>query len=89
MLICKVKSQVVSTVKHRIYSGQKIFIVQPITPDGRETGDQIVACDTVDSGIGDTVLVSQEGITAREIVGDLSSPVRSMIVGVIDQIELG
>ena len=88
MIICRVRSQVVSTVKHSVYTGQKIFIVQALDPEGNETGDQFIACDTVDSGIGDAVLVSQEGISAREIVGDMHAPVRSMIVAVIDDIEL-
>ena len=52
------------------------------------TGKYLIAIDTVDAGIGDRVLVLDEGNGARQILDDESAPVRSMVVGVVDALRL-
>jgi microcompartment protein CcmK/EutM len=56
-------------------------------PRGKAEGGYLVAVDTVDSGVGDTVLIVS-GSSARMASGLKDCPVDAAIVGVIDAIEL-
>lgn len=87
MKLAKVTKQVVSTVKNPKYNGLKTFMVKPIDLDGREEGTTFVAIDRVRAGIGDTVLLLQEGSSARTMFADEEMPARSVIVGIVDQVE--
>jgi microcompartment protein CcmK/EutM len=51
------------------------------------SGDYIIAVDTVDAGVGDRVLVLDEGNGARQVFGSSDAPVRSVIVGIVDAVE--
>ncbi len=86
MILGKITGNVVSTIKLGIYEGYKILIVQPIDPDGRARGDSFLAIDTVQAGPGDTVIVIDEGNSARQIIDDKMAPVRSVIAGVVDEV---
>jgi len=89
MLIARVTGHIVSTAKTASYQGHKILrLAQEDWTGAPVTGAApIVALDLIDAGIGDRVLVCQEGRWAREAVGDMQAPVRSMVVAVIDGIE--
>ena len=87
MLIGKVIGTVVSTIKHPVLQGYKLLIVQPVRPDGNNAGGVEIALDTVQAGLGETVLLMSEGNSARMIVGDSMGPVRAAVVGVIDTVE--
>ena len=39
------------------------------------------------AGVGERVLVIDEGNSARQVVGDANAPLRSIIVGIIDRID--
>ena len=88
MKLARVVSHVVSTQKHPFYRGQKTFMVKPLTLDGRPEGPAFVAADRVQSGIGDWVLIMQEGSSARAMFGQAEAPVRSVIVGIVDHVDL-
>ena len=88
MTLAKVIGNVVSTIKLPVYEGFKILIVQPVSPSGEPTGKTLLALDTVQAGEGDVVLVLQEGNSARMIVGDSMAPMRCVIVGIVDEVEL-
>ena len=88
MLIAKVIGTVVSTIKHPVYRNQKIMLVQPLHLPGEKSDDPFVAIDLAQSGVGDVVLVCQEGGSTRQILGVTDQPVRSSIVGVIDSVNL-
>jgi ethanolamine utilization protein EutN len=61
MIIAKVIGTVVSTIKHPAYAARKIMLVQPLHLPGDKPEDAFVAVDTAQAGVGDTVLVCQEG----------------------------
>lgn len=82
MVIGRVVGNVVSTIKHPLYQGKKILLVQPLPQ-----GNTIVAIDTVGAGIGETVLVATEGRAASEILNVPRGPVRSIIVGIVDHVD--
>jgi ethanolamine utilization protein EutN len=88
MRLCRVLGNVVATVKHPVYAGQKLLIVQQIEPDGTDVGSSFLAVDTVQAGPGDRVLVMSEGNGVRQILamGD-RVPIRSLIVGIADQVD--
>ncbi|MDE2756401.1 MAG: EutN/CcmL family microcompartment protein [Acidobacteriota bacterium] len=88
MLIGKVIGEVVATRKHASHEGQKILYVQMLNLDGSERGLPRLAVDAVDAGVGDDVLVAQEGWSAMTSVGKPYSPIDMAVVGVIDQVHL-
>ncbi|MBI3912756.1 MAG: EutN/CcmL family microcompartment protein [Chloroflexi bacterium] len=88
MLIAKVIGTIVSTIKHPAYAARKIMLVQALHLTGEKSEDAFVAVDLAQAGIGDVVLVCQEGGSTRQIMGLKDQPVRSSIVGVIDSVNL-
>ncbi len=78
---------IVSTVKNPVYHGRKLMLVENVDLELQPTGVTSVAVDTVDSGVGDVVLIAREGRTAADIFGR-RVPVRSLIVGVIDHFDV-
>ncbi len=89
MLLGKVIGNVVSTVKESCYHGLKTLWVQPIDAEGNPKGDAIITFDVVDAGVGDRVLVIQEGGSAQLVLGMTEpSPIGSAIVAVVDSVKL-
>ena len=88
MILTKVIGSVVSTIKHDAYDRTKLMIVQPLGLDLQPEGDPTLAIDTVGAGEGETVLVVREGAAAKQILGKEVAPVRSLIVGIIDSVDL-
>jgi microcompartment protein CcmK/EutM len=86
MFIARVIGEIVSTVKHPVLTGYKILLVEKLSTGGEKMGETLLALDTVDSGIDDTVLVLDEGNSARQVMKDPDAPVRTLIVGVIDHV---
>ena len=87
MTLCKVTGTLVATQKNEHLKGKKILICQPIDPEGKFIGRDILAIDSVDAGIGDTVLIIQEGQGAAQILNNKKLPVHSVIVAVVDGLE--
>ncbi|MCG6913478.1 EutN/CcmL family microcompartment protein [bacterium BMS3Abin03] len=89
MTLAKVKGNVVSTQKNSNLKGHKLLIVHPIDLNNNYIGKKdVVALDFVDSGIGDTVLLVQEGKAVQQILGHRKAPVHSVIVAVVDSIDI-
>lgn len=86
MIIGRVIGEMHGTIKHRFYEGQRLLIVEKITHTGAPTGDYLIAADSVGTGAGERVLVLDEGNGARQVLRSLDGPVRSVIVGVIDDL---
>ncbi len=89
MLLAKVKGNIVSTQKNSYLKGHKLLLIHQIDLEGNYIGKKdIIALDLIDSGIGDTVLVVQEGAAVMQILGHRKAPVHTMIVAVVDNIEI-
>ncbi len=87
MLLGEVIGNVVSTVKEECYSGLKALWVQPLDLQGDPKGDPFITFDVVDAGVGDRVLVVQEGGGAQMVTGMTGpTPVGSAIVAIVDSI---
>ena len=89
MKLCLVVGNVVATVKHESYRGHKLLICQPRDEQRRESGESLLAVDLVQAGPGDTVLVMQEGNGVRQLLKEQKLPIRSVIVGIVDAVDLG
>jgi carbon dioxide concentrating mechanism protein CcmL len=89
LLLAKVKGNIVSTQKNANLKGHKLLLVHPIDLEGNYLGEKdIIAIDLIDSGIGDTVIVTQEGAAVVLILGHRRAPVHSIIVANVDEINL-
>jgi microcompartment protein CcmK/EutM len=84
MTLCKVIGTIVSTQKNEHLRPYKALIVQPVGLDGSATGRDLLALDSVDAGVGDLVLVVQEGQGAVQVLKNKNIPVHSVIVAVVD-----
>ena len=88
MLICKVIGNIVATKKEPKFKGKKILIVQPVDVNGKPYDSSFETIDIVQAGVGDTVLVTVQGSSARDALGDKEMPIDSVIVAIIDEIQM-
>jgi microcompartment protein CcmK/EutM len=87
MILAKVIGNIVSTIIAPGYESKKILVVQPIDPTGNPKGSSFLAIDAVQAGIGDTVLIMEEGGSARAIINEPDSmTVKAVIAGIVDEI---
>lgn len=89
MKIGRVTGTVVSTVKYGDYQGYKLLKVRPIGLDGAFAGEEVVALDAADAGLGDTVLINNDGGSAQMVMGDKSLIASVTICGVVDHYTVG
>jgi ethanolamine utilization protein EutN len=88
MILGKVIGTIYSTINHPFYNNKKLLMVEQLKKDGTLSGKFLIAIDTVDAGAGETVLIVDEGNSARQIIADSSAPLRSVVVGIVDQINI-
>lgn len=88
MKLARAAGTVVSTISSPAYGGRKLLLCDLIDASGRETGDYLIAIDRVGAGVGETVLVLDEGNSARQILEWPDAPVRSVIVGIVDEVAI-
>lgn len=88
MILGRITGSVVSTIHHPVVEGQKLLVAERLDPARRPTGGYIIALDAIGAGQGETVLILDEGSGARQILGDSNAPVRSIVVGIVDAVEL-
>jgi len=86
MILGRVTGNIHSTINHQFCEGKRLLLVDRLKKDGTPSGKYIIAVDTVGAGAGEMVLVLDEGGSARQIIKDDSAPLRSVIVGIVDQI---
>lgn len=85
MILGKVCGAIHSTINHDFYENRKLLMIDLLDIHGEPTGDYLIAVDEVDAGAGELVMVIDEGNSARQVVADDLAPVRSIIVGIVDQ----
>ncbi len=87
MILGRVCGTVVSTIEHPFYDGKTQLIVRACLPDGTFDGDRyVIAVDLVGAGVGEMVLVEDEGTSARQLMNAPNAPVRSVVLGIVDQV---
>ena len=88
MILGKVLGTVVTTISHRDYKNRRLLVVQPLVLPGDSPGEDFIALDNTQAGIGDTVLVNREGNGARQALKNPDACVISVIVGIVDSVYL-
>jgi microcompartment protein CcmK/EutM len=87
MILAKIVGTVVATRKDDRLLSSKLLVARPMDPRGKPEGSYLVAIDTVDAGVGDTVLIVS-GSSARMAAGLKDCPVDAAVVGIVDTIEV-
>ena len=87
MLLARIVGTVVATRKDPRLVGSKMLLARAVDPDGKNEGNHLVAIDTVDAGVGDTVLIVS-GSSARLAAGMRDMPVDAVVVGVVDHVDV-
>ncbi len=88
MILGKVCGQIYSTINHPFYEQKRLLVIDVLGLDGKPGGDYLIAVDAVGAGYDETVLVINEGNSARQVVDDPMAPIRSIVVGVVDQVSV-
>jgi ethanolamine utilization protein EutN len=88
MFMARVVGDVVSTHRHDNLGEKKLLLVRRLDLAGREEGGEVIALDVIGVGVGERVLVVQEGGAARTLFGDQKIPVQAVIVGVIERADI-
>lgn len=88
MKLARVAATVVSTINVPVYDNRKLLLCDLVSPDGTPAGGYLIAVDTVGAGAGETVLLMDEGNSARQILAARDAPVRAVVVGIVDHVEL-
>lgn len=85
MKIARVEGTVVATIQHDFFAEQRLLVCSLLDPEGA-TGEYTIAVDVVGAGVGETVLVLDEGNSARQLFGVDTGPIRAVVVGIVDQV---
>lgn len=86
MKIARVEGTVVSTIRHEFFDAQRLLLCDELGPSGERTGEYTIAVDVVDAGVGETVLLLDEGNSARQLFEVDTGPIRAVIVGIVDEV---
>ncbi|HTS16161.1 MAG TPA: EutN/CcmL family microcompartment protein [Verrucomicrobiae bacterium] len=88
MILGTVRGNIVSTINHPFYNGKKMLIVEKEDFAGKPGGYLIAVDGGVNAGVGERVLVIDEGNSARQVVKDKDAPLRSIIIGIVDRVDV-
>jgi microcompartment protein CcmK/EutM len=84
MFLARVDGVIVSTVCHPSMAGHRSIICQPLDAEGRDEGAPVLAVDPLGAGQHERVLVSTDGSHTRALVKDPKSPLRNIVMGIVD-----
>ena len=87
MKVGKVVGTVVSTVNIPLLDEHRLLLCDLQDVDGEPDG-YTICIDVVDAGMGDTVLILDEGSSARQILGLDTGAIRAVIVGIVDELHV-
>lgn len=88
MKLARVSGTVVQPIQHPTLAGHRLLLCDLLDLGGNLAGGSVVALDTVGAGPGEQVLLLDEGTSARQVLGLKSGPVRTLVVGIVDEVAL-
>ncbi len=86
MILARVTGRITSTIHHPNMEGRTMLVLDKLDANGEPSGGHVIAIDTVGAGYGETVIMLDEGNGARQILGVEGMPVRSVVVGIVDEV---
>ena len=87
MKVARVVGTVVSTVASPIFEERKLLVCDLLDEAGDPDGGYLIAVDLVGAGSGETVLLLDEGNSARQAAGIAAGPLRTVVIGIVDAID--
>ena len=90
MTLGKVIGEYVADHEIDDYKQFKTMIVMPIDPRTKKpTGKMMLAVDNVQAGVGDTVIIMDEGGSARMLLDEPNIfTIRTVIAGIVDEVSV-
>ncbi|MDP3580367.1 MAG: EutN/CcmL family microcompartment protein [Ignavibacteria bacterium] len=89
MFLARIVGNLVSTPKNKHLIGHKLLLAHAVNEKCELIGNKdVIVLDLVDAGIGDTVIVVQEGDAIQQMLGHADAPVNTMVIAVVDNIEV-
>ncbi len=88
MFVGRVAGEIVSTINHTDYDNRRLLVIDRLDAAGKPAGGYLIAVASVEAGVGDRVLVLDEGNGARQILRNSKAPIRSVVVGVVDHVDV-
>lgn len=88
MKLGRISGTVVSTIQHPSLDGHQLRVVDLLDISGTPTGGYVIAVDSIGASDGQTVLVLDEGSSARQVMADVNAPVRAIVVGIVDEVRV-
>jgi ethanolamine utilization protein EutN len=88
MFLGQVAGEIVSTINHPDYDNRRLLVIDRLDPSGKPAGGYLIAVAAIEAGVGDNVLVLDEGTGARQILGNSQLPIRSVVVGIVDTTDI-
>jgi ethanolamine utilization protein EutN len=85
MKVGTVAGTVISTINIPLLDEHRLLLCDVQDADGNPSG-YTIALDVVDAGVGDTVLILDEGSSARQILGLENGAIRAVVVGIVDEL---
>ena len=87
MILARVVGNVVATRKDPRLEGKKLLLIKPVSPDGKEESNYVIAVDSVGAGARELV-IAVSGSSARMAEGCKDNPVDTAIIGIVDSVSL-
>ncbi len=85
MKVGRVVGNVVSTINHPFFDGERLLLCRLIDGD-QDTGSYLICTDRAGAGADEIVLILDEGSSARQMYGISTGPIRSVVVGIVDDV---
>jgi ethanolamine utilization protein EutN len=86
--LARVVGTVVSTINHPAFDDRTLLVCDLVDPAGQPSGGYLIAVDSVGAGAGETVLLLDEGNSARQVLAASGAPIRTVVVGIVDAVTL-
>ena len=86
MKLARVVGTVFSTINSPDLDGRTLLLCDLLDPSGTPAGGYLIAVDSVGAGAGETVLILDEGNSARQVLAAPGAPIRTVVVGIVDTV---
>jgi microcompartment protein CcmK/EutM len=83
----KVVGRVWATVKNPTLEGRRLLIVQPLTPELKATGKQLICTDAAGAGAGELIYWCRGKEASFPFLPD-EVPTEATIVGIVDEVSV-
>ncbi len=88
MKLARVVGTVVSTINSPDLEDRRLLVCELLDPGLEPAGGYMIAVDAIGAGAGEIVLLLDEGNSARQVLRAPNAPIRTVVVGIVDDVEL-